>query len=96
MTALNALVTEAIDLVVHADRVDGEPVVTEVVAVEEQQTSEGSTAFTVSELFRRERPGSPLTSTGTLPVRCAGALAGVGYDVRRLAGTHEDLPDGAP
>jgi pilus assembly protein CpaF len=54
LTALNALVTEAVDIVVHSSRVDGVPQVTEVIAVEDQQTGEGATAFTVTELFHRE------------------------------------------
>ena len=87
MTALNALVTEAVDVVVHSDRVDGVPRVTEVIAVEEQRTGEGATAFTVSELFGLDRPDGPLTWTGTVPVRCVRALAAAGYDVRELLDT---------
>ena len=82
--ALNSLVTEAIDIVVHCSRVAGIPQVNEVIAVEEQQTGEGSSAFTVSELFRRETPDAPLLWTGVLPVRCARALTAAGYDVRTL------------
>jgi pilus assembly protein CpaF len=95
MTALNALVSEAIDIVVHTDRVDGVPVVTEVVAVEDQHTGDGAAAFTVSELFARAGPTAPLMPTGTIPVRCARALAGAGYDVRRL-GASAPGAGGAP
>lgn len=84
MSALNALVTEAVDLVVHCDRIDGEPQVTEVVAVEEQQTGTGATAFTVSELFRRDPQDGALVWTGTLPVRCTPALAAAGHEVTTL------------
>jgi pilus assembly protein CpaF len=87
MAALNALVTEAVDIVVHCARVDGVPQVNEVVAVEEQQTGEGASAFTVSELFVRETQGAPLRWTGAVPVRCARALAAAGYDVRALLDT---------
>ncbi len=84
MTALNALVTEAVDLVVHSTRVADVPQVTEVIAVEDQQTGEGATAFTVTELFTRPSPEAPLTWTGNLPVRCGRALASAGIDVREL------------
>jgi pilus assembly protein CpaF len=87
MTALNALVTEAVDIVVHSERVDGVPVVTEVLAVEDQQTGEGATAFTVTELFARPAPDEPLAWTGNLPVRCARALSSAGFDVRELLDT---------
>jgi pilus assembly protein CpaF len=87
MMALNALVTEAIDVVVHSARVDGVPQITEVIAVEDLQTGEGAATFTVTELFRRERPGAPLTWTGAVPVRCARPLAAAGYDVRDLLDT---------
>jgi pilus assembly protein CpaF len=87
MMALNSLVTEAIDVVVHSSRVDGVPQVNEVIAVEDQQTGEGASTFTVTELFRRERPDAPLTWTGAVPVRCARPLAAAGYDVRDLLDT---------
>lgn len=87
MTALNALVTEAVDLVVHTARVDGVPQVTEVIAVEDQQTGHGATAFTVTDLFARAAPGGPLTWTGNVPVRCGRALAAVGVDLHRLLDT---------
>ena len=89
LTALNALVSEAIDIVVHTGRVDGVPQVTEVLAVEDLQTGEGASAFTVSELFTRAGPGEPLTWTGTIPARCSRALAAAGYDVRELLETVE-------
>ena len=84
MSALNSLVTEAIDVVVHSERVHGVPQVTEVVAVEDQQTGDGATAFTVTDLFTRPSPGAPLRWTGNLPVRCAPALTAAGSDLRTL------------
>jgi pilus assembly protein CpaF len=86
MTALNSLVSDAIDVVVHCDRHAGVPQVTEVVAVEEQQTGAGSPAFTVTELFRREGPQRPLRWTGALPVRASRPLRAAGHDVRTLLG----------
>jgi pilus assembly protein CpaF len=84
MLALNSLVTEAIDIVVHSSRVDGVPQVNEVLAVEDQQTGEGASAFTVTELFRRERPDAPLhlDRCGPRPLRPVAGAAG--YDVREL------------
>jgi pilus assembly protein CpaF len=84
MTALNALVTEAVDIVVHTSRVNGVPQVNEVIAVEDQQTGHGATAFTVTDLFARETPDAPLAWTGNVPVRCARALTAAGIDLHRL------------
>ena len=84
MSALNALVTEAVDLVVHCSRVDGRPQVNEIIAVEDQQTGQGATAFTVTELFRRASPTAPLTWTGNLPSRASRVLAAAGVDSREL------------
>jgi pilus assembly protein CpaF len=95
MLALNSLVTEAIDIVVHSTRVDGVPQVTEVIAVEDQQTGAGASAFTVTELFRRERPDAPLVWTGAVPVRCARPLAAAGYDLRDLLDVGGRLTSGA-
>ena len=84
MAALNSLVSEAVDIVVHSARTEHGVQVTEVVAVEEQSTGPGATQFTVSELFRRTRRDQPLRWTGNLPVRAGRALADAGYDVRTL------------
>jgi pilus assembly protein CpaF len=84
MSALNSLVSEAIDIVVHCARVNGVPRVTEVVAVEELQTGPDSPAFTTTELFTRPRPDQPLCWTGDLPVRAARVLDVAGYPVREL------------
>jgi pilus assembly protein CpaF len=77
LDALNTLVTEAVDLVVHCARVGGTVKVTEVVAVEDGQASARATQFTVTPLFRRPGGGGSLAWTGNLPVRMAPALAEV-------------------
>ena len=87
ISALNALVSESIDLVVHCARVRGKPQVTEIIAVEDLQTGPEGTAFTVTELFSRSRWDAPLTWTGELPVRCQRSLEEAGYDVRELLNT---------
>jgi len=84
MAALNALVSEAIDIVVHCARRFGEVKVTEVIAVEDLQAGPGATNFTVTELFRRDRWDAPLHWTGTLPIRATAALEDAGHDVRAL------------
>ncbi|MGH8910441.1 MAG: CpaF family protein [Egibacteraceae bacterium] len=84
MSALNALVSEAIDIVVHCARQQGRPRVTEVIAVEELQTGTAGTAFTVTELFARTTRQGPLAWTGVLPARAARPLEEAGFDVREL------------
>ncbi len=86
LTALNSLVSEAIDIVVYCARVHGVPRVTEVIAVEDLQAGPDAVSFTVTELFRRPRPGDPLTWTGNLPARATRALEDAGHDVRALLG----------
>ena len=82
MSALNSLVSESIDVVVHSARRGDVPQVTEVIAVEDLQTGRDATNFTVTELFSRERHGAPLRWTGNLPSRIARPLEQAGYDVR--------------
>ncbi|MBI2708695.1 MAG: CpaF family protein [Actinobacteria bacterium] len=84
LSALNNLVSEAIDIVVHCTRTPDGPRVTEVVAVEDLTSGPDATNFTITELFRRERSDQPLTWTGHLPVRCERPLGEAGYDVRDL------------
>jgi pilus assembly protein CpaF len=84
LSALNALVSESIDLVVLCARVHDRVQVSEVIAVEDLQGGADATQFTVTELFRRERPSLPLLWTGDLPARAAAALGAAGFDVRTL------------
>ena len=84
LTALNSLVSEAVDVVVHCARVRGIPRVTEIVAVEELQTGPEATSFTTTELFARERHDAPLTWTGNLPVRCGRAFDEAGFHLPTL------------
>jgi pilus assembly protein CpaF len=79
LAALNSLVSEAVDIVVHSTRRHGKVQVTEVIAVEDLQTGPGATSFTVTELFSRERWDAPLRWTGTMPVRAGRALEEAGY-----------------
>lgn len=84
MSALNALVSEAIDIVVHCARRGGVVRVTEVIAVEELQTGAEGTSFTVTELFHRPGYDGPLYWTGNLPVRAVRPLEEAGFAVHEL------------
>jgi pilus assembly protein CpaF len=84
LSALNSLVSESIDLVVHCRRVQERVEVTEVVAVEDLQTAAESTAFTLTELYRRASPGGPLRWSGNVPGRVARSLETAGFDPLRL------------
>ena len=95
MSALNSLVSESIDVVVHCTRRDDKPQVSEVIVVEAMQTSRDSTNFTVTELFTRERHGAPLRWTGLVPSRVARPLEQAGYDVRALLDVFADRLHGA-
>ena len=90
LSALSALVSEAIDVVVHCTRTHGQVRVSEVAAVEELQTGRDGTQFTVTELFHRPRCDEPLVWTGNLPVRAGRFLEEAGYDVRALVDVRAD------
>jgi pilus assembly protein CpaF len=90
LAALNSLVSESIDVVVHCTRTAGVPRVTEVVMVEDLQGGLDATQFTVTEVFHRPGPDRPLAWTGNLPVRAARALADAGHNVRRLLDDRAD------
>jgi pilus assembly protein CpaF len=85
LSALSALVSEAVDLVVHCGRQGSLIRVTEVLAVEDLQVAAGTVAFTTTSLFARTRFHDPLRWSGNLPVRASRALELNGYDVRSFA-----------
>lgn len=84
VSALSALVSEAIDVVVHCARQQEALRVTEVLAVEDLQVAAGTVAFTTTSVFGRPRFTDPLRWSGSLPVRAARALELHGYDLRSL------------
>ncbi|MCU1354070.1 MAG: CpaF family protein [Acidimicrobiales bacterium] len=84
MAALNSLVSEAIDLVVHCARTPEGPRVTELAAVEDLAGGPEATQFTMTGVFQRAAPSSPLTWTGQVPVRLERLLHAAGYDIRAL------------
>ena len=86
VSALSALVSEAVDLVVFCARREGDLRVTEVLAVEDLQVAAGTVAFTTTSVFARARFSDPLRWSGGLPVRAARALELHGFDLRALVG----------
>jgi pilus assembly protein CpaF len=92
LAALNSLVSDAIDLVVHAERGPAGPRVMSIIAVEDLTAGPEAVQFTTTELFARPRYDAPLETTGVIPVRASRALERVGVDVRTLLPT----PPGAP
>jgi pilus assembly protein CpaF len=84
LSALNSLVSEAIDIVVHCARTPAGPRVSAILAVEDLSNNAEATNFTITELFDRDGPDQPLKWTGNLPVRCERALREAGYDIRAL------------
>ncbi len=93
--ALSALVSEAVDVVVHSRRTPSGVEVSEIVAVEDLQSGPESTAFTVTELFSRPGFGAPLAWSGNLPVRAGAAIGAAGYDLCELFDPGETRAAGA-
>jgi pilus assembly protein CpaF len=86
ISALNSLVSEAIDLVVFSRRTDEGPRVAEVLAVEDLTAGPDATQFTVTELFSRRGRTGGLGWTGNVPVRVARAFDDAGLDLDRALG----------
>ena len=89
MSALNSLVSEAVDVVVQCRRTAAGPRVTEVVAVEDLAGGPDATQFTVTELFTRRGTDAPLMWTGNLPVRAGRAFDEAGIDLGAIVGSAE-------
>lgn len=84
VAALNSLVSEAVDLVVHSERGPDGPRVMSILAVEDLTAGPEAVQFTTTELFSRARHDGPLEPTGLLPVRAARRLGQVAADLRSL------------
>lgn len=80
MSALNNLVTEAIDVVVHCVRTPDGPRVESIVCVED--SSAGATAFATTSVFTKDPQTESLAWTGDLPVRIGQAFADNGLHLR--------------
>ena len=91
VNALSALVSEAVDVVVHSARQGTTPRVTEVLAVEEPQVAVGTVSFTTTSIFSRPRFDDALDWTGNFPVRATRSLELAGFDIRSLTSGDVDL-----
>jgi pilus assembly protein CpaF len=92
LAALNSLVTESIDVVVHSERGPDGPRVTEVLAVEDLAGGPDSVQFTTTEVFSRSGPDAPLQWTGLVPIRLGERMSRRGTDLRQLLADTEGLP----
>jgi pilus assembly protein CpaF len=84
LSALNSLIAEAVDLVVHCAQGPDGPRVIEITAVEDLSGGVGAVQFTATELLRRDRYSASLEWTGNLPVRLGANLERNGYQPREL------------
>jgi len=83
LSALNTLVSEAIDVVVFAERSAAGPRVSEIIAVEDLAGGVDAAQFTATDLFRRDLDGV-LRRTGQVPTRLRDSLSSAGHDLRNL------------
>jgi pilus assembly protein CpaF len=86
LSALNTLVSESIDIVIHCARGSDGPRVTEIVAVEDLASGLDAAQFTVTPVFSRSGDG-PLMWTGNVPNRLGRTFQDRGRSVRDLLGT---------
>jgi pilus assembly protein CpaF len=91
LAALNSLVTESIDLVIHSERGPDGPRVTEILAVEDLAGGPDSVQFTTTEVFTRSGPDAPLRWTGLVPIRLGDRMARRGHDLRQLLADTQGL-----
>lgn len=86
MAALNSLVSESIDLVIHCIRGPNGPRVSEIAAVEDLAGGADASQFTVTQVFGRQAPDAPLIWAGNMPVRLTSALRLHGESIHDLLG----------
>ncbi len=84
MAALNDLVTQAVDVVVHTVRTPEGPRVNQIACVEDLTGGANATSFTVTEVFKRDPHTGQLAWTGQVPSRAGDALADAGIDIGDL------------
>lgn len=90
MAALNDLVSQAVDVVVHTVRTPQGPRVNQIACVEDLTSSVGSATFTMTEVFKRSPHSGRLEWTGQIPQRAAESMADAGIEIREV------LPHSAP
>lgn len=86
MTALNNLVSEAVDVVVHCVRTEEGPRVGSILTVEDTADTAANQAFATTEVFTLCPSERRLTWTGALPVRISSAFAAAGIDLHCTLG----------
>jgi len=84
ISALNTLVSEAVDVVVHAERGPSGPIVREIIAVEDLAGGVDAAQFTATDVFERASAEEPLLWTGQVPIRLQAALRRAGVDLAEL------------
>ena len=88
MAALNDLVSQAIDVVVHSVRTPAGPRISQIACVEDLTAGPESTNFTITEVFKRDPRTGVLAWTGNLPQRAGDAMADRGINVAELLPTY--------
>lgn len=86
LSALNHLVSEAIDVVVHLQRGPDGVEVTGVLGVEDLAAGADAVHFTATEVFTRPEPGSPTRWTGQTPTRVRDKMGAAGIDIAQVLG----------
>lgn len=80
LSALNTLVSEAIDVVVHSERGPDGPRITSVVAVEDLIAGADASQFTITEVFHRRTVRDQIAATGSVPSRLSALFERAGLD----------------
>ncbi len=86
LSALNNLVSDSVDLVVHTERGPDGPRLTGIVAVEDLVAGPDAVQFTVTDVFARDPASGRPTWTGDVPVRAAERMMARGVDARAALG----------
>ncbi|MDE0700459.1 MAG: ATPase, T2SS/T4P/T4SS family [Acidimicrobiaceae bacterium] len=84
MSALNSLVSEAVDLVVHCVRTGDGPRIGSIIAVEDLAATIDGTAFTATDVFVHDSLDGPLRWSGIVPSRLDQSFAANGLDLRSV------------
>ena len=92
MAALNDLVSQAVDVVVHTVRTPQGPRVNQIACVEDLTVEAGSTSFTMTEVFKRSLQTGRLEWTGQVPQRAAEVMANSGIDIRAVLPLEAQMP----
>lgn len=86
LSALNNLVSDSVDLVVHTERGPDGPRLTGIVAVEDLVAGPDAVQFTVTDVFTRDPSSGKLEWSGDVPVRAAERMLARGVDARAVLG----------